>query len=298
MVETALTRTRTEHGTQLELRIGSEIRDIGIPPCPNILRQIDAEMRHEEPDYRLLSDIISKDVSLAASVIKVTNSPYFGFGRKVRTVPEALMVLGLKVTTQTIAGIALEKTFKNVPNLERFWDSAACMARLCGWLVGEMAGRIRFSADYAYTFGLFRDCGIPVLMIPFAEYREVLRRANAEVARPFTAVEDEMLSINHAVVGAELAEDWLLPMELCLAMRHHHDRELIEGSGDIQIPIQSRQLIALAEVAEHLIQKSTGMSQTHEWEKLGDACLRQLELDEDELAGFEARAGEVIDSTH
>ena len=296
MIEATIARSGTGPNARLEVRIGNEIRDIGIPPCPEILRAIDAEMRKDEPDYRHLSDVISKDVGLAASVIKVTNSPYFGFGRKVRSVPEALLVLGLKVTVQTIAGIALEKTFPNVPSLERFWNSAGCMARTCGWLAGALQRRVRLSADDAYTFGLFRDCGIPVLMIPFPEYRAILGKANAEATRSFTAVEDEMLSINHALVGAELAEDWLLPDDLSLAMRHHHDLFVIDGSRAAGITIQTRHLIAIAQVAEYLIQKVTGMSQTREWGKLGDACLQLLEIDAAELSELEENAQSVVNS--
>jgi len=192
-------------GSQRDLvaRVGSEIRDIGIPPRPRVLDRIHAEMAKDEPDFRALADVISSDISLAASVVKVSNSPYFGLGRPVRTVADALMVLGLKMTVGTIAGIALKNVFPHVPDLDRFWEATARRARLAGWLVQQLEGRVRFRSDYAYTFGLFRDAGIPALMIPFPEYLAILAAAEAEPARAFTAVEDEALAINHAIVGAE-----------------------------------------------------------------------------------------------
>jgi HD-like signal output (HDOD) protein len=296
MVSMAGKPDKASKDLELEVRIGTEIRNIGIPPRPDILNKIDGEMRKEEPDYRHLAEIISSDVSLAASVIKVSNSPYYGFGRKVRSVPEALLVLGLKVAIQTIAGIALRRTFPHVPSLERFWDSAACTARVSGWLARRLHDSVGIRPDDAYTFGLFRDCGIPILMIPFPEYRDILGRANQEKERPFTAVEDELLSINHAVVGAELAEDWLLPEDTFKAMRHHHRREVIDGSEPGDVPLQSRQLIALGQIAEHLIQLATGMNRTCEWGKLGEACLQVLALDAGALTTLESDAREVIAS--
>lgn len=267
------------HGVELEIRIGSEIRNIGIPPRPEILTRIHQEMLKDEPDFRLLADTIGSDVGLAAGVMKVANSPYFGFSKKVRSVPEALLVLGLKVTVQTIAGIELKKTFRHVPSLERFWDTAARSAHLCAWLAQRLQDRTRVRADDAYTFGLFRDCGIPVLMIPFPEYVAILQRANHETTRSFTAIEDESLSLNHALVGTELAKDWLLPEDICQAIRHHHQTDALEGKLATLLPTGTPELIALAQIVEHLIQKNTGGNKTEEWGKLGAPSMSLLGID-------------------
>ena len=100
------------------------MRDIGIPPRPAILSEIDREMEKDDPDFGVLAKLIGSDVALAAGLIKTTNSPFFGFGKKVRTVHEAMLVLGLKVVIRTIAGLALKNLFPYVPNLERFWDAS------------------------------------------------------------------------------------------------------------------------------------------------------------------------------
>ena len=158
--------------------------------------------------------------------------------------------------------------------------------RIAAWLAGKckLPGGLR-PAD-AYTFALFRDCGIPVLLIPFPEYGKVLQAANAATDACFTDLEEQQLGINHAVVGAELAEGWLLPPEICAAIRHHHSLEhLVDESGN-SLPAASRSLIALAQTAEHLLQIATGLSQTSEWQKLGAACLDVLALDKDSFAGL------------
>lgn len=269
---------------ELQVQIGNEIRNIGIPPRPVILTRIHNEMLKEDPDFRMLADIIASDVGLAASIIKVANSPYFGFGKRVRTVPEALLVLGLKVTIQTIAGFELKKTFGHVPNLERFWDSASRTAHLCAWLAHSLQERINIRPDDAYTFGLFRDCGIPVLMIPFPEYAAILKRANQETVRLFTAVEDEQLSINHALIGTELATDWLLPEDTCQAIRYHHEAARLEDVAEDPLQTGAMEMIAIAQIVEHFIQQSNhGWNSTEEWGKLGPACLRLLAIDEDGL---------------
>lgn len=263
--------------------MGIEVRNIGIPPRPAILDQISREIAKSDPDFNRLADLVGSDVALSASLIKVANSPYYGFSKKVRSVQDALLVLGLNVTVRTIAGLSLQNVFKRIPSLERFWDASACTARVSGWLAQQLPKALRIRAEDAYTFGLFRDCGIPVLMIPFPEYREILQKANSEVALAFTAVEDEALSINHAIVGSELAENWLLPDEIHQAIRYHHDLSALQPDLPAGIAIATQRLIALAQLAEYLIQQHSDLNHTMEWSKLGAACLAVLGLAEDDL---------------
>jgi len=270
----------------------SSLKDIGIPPRPTILDRISREMAKEDPDYKRLGNVIGADVSLSASLIKTANSPFFGFRNRVRTIHEALMMLGLDVASQAIAGIILRKVFPNSLHLERFWDASARVARLSGWLA-QHVGNNRLRPDDAYTFGLFRDCGIPVLLKRFPGYEKILAQANAEEQRSFTAVEETQLPTNHAMVGCLLAQSWWLPEEVCLAIRHHHDAAILETPA-ISPPPASRYRIAVTQFAEHLVQRHSGLSHTCEWPKLGTACLRLLDVTEAEVDAILAEAVTVM----
>jgi HD-like signal output (HDOD) protein len=270
------------------------LKDIGIPPRPTILDRISREMLQDEPDYKRLANIIGADVSLSASLIKTANSPFFGYRNRVRSVNEALMMLGLDVASRAIAGIILRKVFPNSLHLERFWDASARIARLSGWLA-QHVGRNKLRPDDAYTFGLFRDCGIPVLLSRFPGYEKILTSANSETGRSFTVVENSQLPTNHAMVGCLLAQSWWLPEETCLAIRHHHELAIIE-TPSITPPLTSRYRIAIAQFAEHLMQRHTGLSHTQEWPKLGTACLRLLDVAEDDVDAILADAVPVMEA--
>ncbi len=280
--------------SQVDTLVEGSLKDIGIPPRPAILDRISREMLKEEPDYKRLANVISADVGLAGSLIKTANSPFFGYRNRVRSINEALMMLGLDVASRAIAGIILRKAFPNSPHLERFWDASARIARVSGWLA-RYAGNHKLRPDDAYTFSLFRDCGIPVLMRRFPDYSRVLTRANSEEKLGFTAVEEAQLPTNHAMVGCLLAQSWWLPEELCLAVRHHHDLATIE-TPSLTPPLTSRYRIAIAQFAEYLVQRHTGLGHTREWPKLGAACLKLLDIAEDEIDGILAEAVPVIDA--
>jgi len=279
---------------QVDALLEDSINDIGIPPRPAILNRISTEMLRPEPDYKRLATIIGADVGIAAGLIKTANSPFFGYRNRVRTVNEALMLLGLDVASRALAGIILRKVFPNTPHLERFWDASARIARLSGWLAQRMGNR-KLRPDDAYTFGLFRDCGIPVLMKRFPDYDKLLGQANADTSRSFTAVEEAQLPTNHAMVGGLLAQSWWLPEEICLAIRHHHNAASI-GTPAMSPPLTSRYRIAIAQLAESLLQRHTELSHTEEWPKLGAACLTLLEIAEDDLGDILAEAAPIIDA--
>lgn len=278
----------------VEAMLESSLRDIGIPPRPVILDRIRSEMLKDEPNFNRLAHVITTDVSLSASLIKTANSPYFGNRSRVRSVREALMILGLDVSSRAIAGIILRKIFPKSPQLERFWDASARIARLSGWLAQRVTQN-KLRSDDAYTFGLFRDCGIPILLARFPGYDGVLAEANQETNLSFTAVEEARMPTNHTMVGCLLAQSWWLPEEICLAIRHHHDASVIE-THSITPPLSSRYQIAVAQFAEYLVQQYSGLSHTQEWPKLGPACLHLLNIDDAELENIKAEAIPIIEA--
>ncbi|MDD2700717.1 MAG: HDOD domain-containing protein [Sideroxydans sp.] len=282
----------TSSPTPVDQMVEKAVLDLGIPPCPAILDRFMVEARKDEPDYHRLASIICSDVSLSASLIKTANSPYFGARQRVRSVNEALVILGLNTASRAVAGIILRKSFPTVPNMERFWDASSRFARLSGWLAQQL-DTLALPPEDAYTFGLFRDCGIPVLLRRLPSYESVLQSANKEVELDFTQVEDAVLPTNHAMVGCVLAQSWWLPEELCLAIRHHHNHGVLATTTSPP-PLLSRKLIATTQLAEHLVQQQLGLSLTQEWGKLGETCLNLLDLDEERLGALAVEAAPII----
>lgn len=268
---------------RVENLLESTLSDSGIPARPAILERVHLEMEKPEPDLNLLARIISADVALAGGLISIANSPYFGYHGRVRSVNESLMILGLDVACRAIAGLILRKIFPSTLALERFWDASAGIAQLSGWLAQHPDIGIQIPASDAYTYGLFRDCGIAVLLNRFPYYNEVLNKANEEKVRKFTEIEETQCPTNHAVIGGLLTQSWWLPEEITMAIRHHHDFELLEKDDSTLLPPHTRGLIAITQLAEHIFQKHTGLSKAQEWLKSKDVCLQLLELSDEQL---------------
>ena len=285
--------TASEQGSVKDVTalLNDELVRIKIPTRPAVLSSIEAQMRSRTPNLGALEKVISLDVSISASLLKIANSAFFGQRGQIRSVKKALQILGLNTVGTAIAALSLRKVFAHVPNLERFWDSSAQIAKLSGWLATQIdTNNCKIKPEEAYTYGLFRDCGIPILMSFYSTYFDVLKSANNEQERPFTVVESDDIGIDHGTIGAMLAKEWQLPLEYQTAIEFHHDVDTIRGLSLHVVPELSRQFIAIAQLGEYLIQRLTGLNRTCEWGKLGEASLGVLGLVEDSTTELLLRA--------
>jgi len=264
------------------------LRSINIPPRPQLLADLDQELRRNDPDPRRLAALIERDVSLSAAVLKTVNAPFFGLSRKVAAVGMAVQMLGLRNIRSLVGSLLLRQSVQGSGlSLERFWDSAEKIARLSAQIAGLLP---RVPRDEAYTFGLFHDIGIPLMMQRFPDYRETLKRA-AGVDDPLTVVEDAAHHANHAVIGYMVARTWGLPETLAEAIRAHHETDfLAEERG---LPAQSCTFVAINYLAEHLNDKVLRMRIDPQWEMVGDAVLDYLGLSRGELEELENDLAEI-----
>ena len=265
-------------------QISQVLANIVIPPCPRIIVAMVHEAKADEPDFMKLDKLISGDVGLASAVIKSANSPFYGLNHKVQAVRSALQVLGIRSVTSIVTALALRNALTAPgkaadPFWEQFWDRSNYHAIACA----RLARQLRFiSTDGAFTFGLFNDCGIPILMQRFADYRETLRLAGSG-ASLLADIELQRHQVTHAQVGSLLARSWYLPDLVCDAVRDHHRFDLLyqqvdAGQGDIVA------LIAISLIADYLVDDFVGSEIDAAWHQHGAQALTYLGLDDDELS--------------
>ena len=273
------------------------LNGVDIPPCPAVLLELEAELAKPNTDQRELARLITRDVALSGHVMQVANSPAFSTGQPLTSIIHALNVLGTRQVFSLLVAQLLKAAVsgKQEASMERFWETSAQTARLAA----EIARRLRcVRPDIAYTFGLFRDCGIPILMANYLDYIDILRAANSESLRAFTEIEDEEMGVDHASIGATLAREWRLPIEYQAAIEFHHDSDAVRGASAHVMPDVARYFIALAQLAEYLFQRQTGLNKTQEWGKLGQACLDLLLLQPSDVDALQdtLAANEVLHS--
>lgn len=240
--------------------VNSLVKTIRIPPRPSLLVAVQKELNQDEPNSRDLAKIIAQDVAMSASLLKLTNSPFFGLRYQAQSVEHAVELLGMQQCGLLLMGIIAKQSVavKGI-SLHQFWEMSSQRAQAMSVL---SRGLKLGSADMAYTFGLFCDIGAPILMERFPDYIKTWERANAQTSVSPTVIEDEHHQTNHASIGALMARTWGLPEAVSTAILLQHDYHVLE---DASTSDNVRNLIALSLIAEHSIAKIRDPEGSKQW---------------------------------
>ncbi len=210
-----------------------------------------------------LGEVIAADQVLTARILKLANSAFYGFPRRISTLNLAIVVLGFNALRDLVLSISVIDQFnRNVKvdiNLEKFWRHAVVVA-----MGSRMLSRmVRYSvAGEVFVGGLLHDIGYLVLVQYFPNLFDKVLHYAREKQVPFLQAEYSVLGFSHAEVGGWLAEGWNLPEKLVQAIRFHHQppetlkyREFVWA-------------IHLADLISHSIDEGGGLNQLPEFQEI------------------------------
>lgn len=227
------------------------LESIEIPACPAVVVQVMAEAQKDAPDLNALTKIIVSDVGMSAFAIKLANSSLFRRGDATSSVPLAISRLGTRNIVCIVVAVALRNAMsRDIPAdvLDRFWNRAGLVAQAASQVARKVRG---IAPDMAYTYGLFHNAAMPVMMRRFKDYARMLEEVERN-GLSLVIEEDARYRCSHAVVGAMLARNWGLSSLIASAIRFHHDLEVYDP-GKPFLEDQALGLIAVTHVAEHLV---------------------------------------------
>jgi HD-like signal output (HDOD) protein len=250
------------------------LQGISIPPQPQIMVDLQLEQCSPDCDINRIAKLISHDVGLSGSILKTVNSPLYGLKNQISSIVQACNLLGVNSVVNIVNALSIrgELSDENIIELNRFWDNAMDVAMVCASIAKQIGNH---SADEAYTLGLFHNCGIPLLMLRFENYRQVAIEAYSQTEPRIIDPENRELKTNHAVVGYYIAKSWNLPRHLCEAIADHHSCESIFDAQDYNNNAK-KNLLAILKMAEHICgnYRSIGQQQEdYEWQRLEENLL-------------------------
>lgn len=269
------------------------MKNFQMPVKPQILVEIQDVQSAHDPSPNAYSDVISKDVALSAAVLKVVNSPVFGLKRTVTDIRQSIVLLGINNITNLVSFFQLKQSFKKKSSisLEKFWDTSMDTANMITLVLEHLSLKEQCPIEDAYAFGLFRDCGIPLLAMKYDDYKEVLIEANSRDEVIFTSIEEDKYNTNHATVGFFLASSWHLPKDLCELILRHHEPDYLESQKSNQ---QKQYLYALAKIASNILAQYRMAKDDVEWRLAKEPVLGFLGLSEFDYAELEEDLKEVF----
>jgi len=191
---------------------------------PDIWVRIHEVVRNPKSSTSDVAGITMQDPALTANILKIVNSAFYNFPKKIDTVSRAITVIGMDDLFSLVTAITAANVFSNIPSTisrpEVFWRHSLStgiisrrLARECRVLNGERL----------YVAGLLHDIGSLVLYSKFPDQAtEALMAANGD-EEVIYQVEKELFGYTHADIGAELLRLWRLPDTLVEAVAWHHE---------------------------------------------------------------------------
>ncbi len=212
-----------ENVTLMELV--DEVRDLPLTVSA-VLAQVISECDNADASVSSLARIMAGDQALAAMVLKLANSAYYGYARKIESLPDAVVLLGFA----SVKNLAITASITRLLTSDRDEYAGIRSDLFDHSLATAVGARIlgrakRISGEKAFVAGLLHDLGLIVLVC----YRkplfgELMRVAESE-NRSFDEVELDVCGFEHAELGSLIAAEWKFPPALCEALRYHHHPE-------------------------------------------------------------------------
>ena len=200
-----------------------------LPPLPHTTQRLLDLLGNDDVDIAELADVIEQSPSLAARVVGLARSAYFGHVAGVESVRDAIIkVLGISLVKNIALGIALSGSFDGSRcagfSIERYWCNALLTAKLARLLTLRARAPLMPAADNAYLCGLLHSIGLLALgrLVP-DELGQALTLCTEQPELSLCEAEREVLGTDHAEAGGWLLRRWHLTPEICAAAEHHNE---------------------------------------------------------------------------
>jgi len=190
---------------------------------PKIYFELQEALHDPDKTFQDLGEIIGLDPALSARLLKIVNSPFFGFPSKIETISHAISIIGMDQLTDLALSTLVIYQFRGIPNnlfnMEKFWRHSIA----CGVTARSIADfRNEKNVERFYLAGILHDIGrLVIFKKEPALARDTFYRSKERQENIYLS-EQKLMGFNHADVGRELLRAWKLPPRLVEAVGGHH----------------------------------------------------------------------------
>ncbi len=176
----------------------------------------------DDPDSTMddLAEVLKMDPAISARLLRIVNSPLYGFPKQIDTISRAVNIVGMQAINDLVTATTVGRTFSGMPiqlmDVPMFWRKSV----LCALLAGKIATSCGLDdSERFFIEGLLRDIGHLVL------YQTVPQRAQSALIEAgylgtsLAEVEQSNIGCDFAEVGAELIRSWCMPVQIEQAIR-------------------------------------------------------------------------------
>jgi HD-like signal output (HDOD) protein/CheY-like chemotaxis protein len=215
-----------------------------LPVLPRTFMALREKLADPNASVKEVVKLVEQDISIAAKILQLVNSAFFGLPREISTMNTAVSYLGIDMLQNLVLSAEVFRVFENAAKLPGFSFEEL---HEHSQLTAKIASHIPVPAavhSAAVVAGLLHDVGKLVLATRSPKHFARALEGAAEEKRPLFAVEQDLMGVSHAEVGAYLLGIWGLPCPVVEAVAHHHHPE--------RVPQETLDAVAVVHVANYL----------------------------------------------
>ncbi|MCC5814959.1 MAG: HDOD domain-containing protein [Leptospira sp.] len=194
-----------------------------LPAFPKIIQDIQETINKPNSSINQIAEMIKRDVSLSAGILKLSNSAAYRRGDKVETLDRALQLIGLKELQTLLYSLGTKKIMEDkFPAFASIWEKSNESAFYCKLLAKKM-GYTKETTANLMSSALLHDIGEIVLLSLEKDKMDSIQEVSQ--SKEFSSnltLEEISFGITHTKLGAMIAEKWFFPELFSKAMESHH----------------------------------------------------------------------------
>lgn len=195
-----------------------------LPTIPVVATKVMQLMDDENSTADDLARVVASDPAVAARVLKISNSSFYGAQRQIQTLPHAIMMLGFVTLKGVVVAASVKQVYHPYGLTEKLLWEHSFGAGLAARLIAADLRQI--NPDEAFLGGLFHDIGKQIMnFLDKEKFQEVMQRCYND-GIPFETAERMVFHYTHEEAGALVIKKWNFPEHLMKAVMAHHTLDL------------------------------------------------------------------------
>ena len=195
-----------------------------LPTLPVIYTKISELLRAPDSTVQKVSEVIAEDQAMAAKVLRMVNSSFYGFPKRIGSLQRAVVILGFNEIKSLVLATGVLQMFGKFKtehgfDMDKLWEHSIGCA-VASRVVAEAAQLS--NVEDVFAGGLMHDIGkvIHAVNLP-KQFVKVIHDVQ-ETGRPMIESEEDILGFNHTETGRALAEKWGFPTKTVDMIANHH----------------------------------------------------------------------------
>lgn len=205
--------------------IGGQIGtlDSKLPEAPTIITELNRVISDPMATSNTVAQVVNRSPSLAATLLKIVNSAYYGFPSKIDRISRAVTIIGTKEVSSLALGISVMQAFKDIPKQIVDMQAFISHSLACG-IISRIVAAFNNNPQTEQLFisGLLHDIGKLIVYKHFPDHATAcFQKAHQEDHSVYQA-EKQFIGMNHSQIASRLIKKWKLPLELSDNIVYHH----------------------------------------------------------------------------